>query len=43
MEILKKVYALYPTRGLKCDGCSLGENYYGDDLQPLSSTTFFEN
>ncbi|KAH0902736.1 hypothetical protein HID58_042239 [Brassica napus] len=32
MEILKKVYALYPTRGLKCDGCSLGENYYGDEI-----------
>uniref|UniRef100_A0A0D3A7S7 Phorbol-ester/DAG-type domain-containing protein n=1 Tax=Brassica oleracea var. oleracea TaxID=109376 RepID=A0A0D3A7S7_BRAOL len=41
MEILKKVYALYPTRGLKCDGCSLGENYYGDGYRCFRSGIFF--
>ncbi|WZY70084.1 hypothetical protein YC2023_002324 [Brassica napus] len=41
MEILKKVYALYPTRGLKCDGCNLGENYYGDGYRCFRSGIFF--
>ncbi|KAG7592275.1 Protein kinase C-like phorbol ester/diacylglycerol-binding domain [Arabidopsis thaliana x Arabidopsis arenosa] len=41
MEILKKIYSLVPTRGLKCDGCNLGEDSYSDGYRCFRSGLFF--
>ncbi|CAH8302440.1 unnamed protein product [Eruca vesicaria subsp. sativa] len=41
MEKLNKIYSLYPTRGLKCDGCNLGEDYYSDGYRCIRYGLFF--
>ncbi|KAG2249451.1 hypothetical protein Bca52824_089079 [Brassica carinata] len=41
MEILKKIYSLYSTRGHKCDGCNLGEDCYSDGYRCIRSGLFF--
>lgn len=38
-----KKYALYSTRGVKCDGCNLGNDYYSDGFRCFRSGFFFHN
>ncbi|KAL9857017.1 putative chromatin regulator PHD family [Arabidopsis thaliana] len=43
MEILKEIYSLVKTRGLKCDGCNLGKDYYSDGYRCFRSGFFFHS
>jgi len=41
MEILMTIYSLELTRGLKCDGCNLGEDSYSEGYRCFRSGLFF--
>ncbi|EOA23168.1 hypothetical protein CARUB_v10016829mg [Capsella rubella] len=41
MEKLRDVYTLYHTRGLKCDGCNLGNSYFSAGYSCFRSGLFF--
>jgi len=40
---LRRYYLLYQTRGLKCDGCNLGRDYYSIGHRCFRSGLFFHN
>ncbi|KAL1207025.1 Protein VACUOLELESS GAMETOPHYTES [Cardamine amara subsp. amara] len=41
LDLLKSIDHIYPTVGLKCDGCNLGQNYYSDGYRFIRSGLFF--
>ncbi|CAL9225580.1 unnamed protein product, partial [Arabidopsis halleri] len=41
MKTIDDIYTLFQTRGLKCDGCNLGKDYYSDGYRCFRSGLFF--